>query len=50
MTEQTQPIAVINADAYWACLSTPNDLSGKYQIDLCNLSDGGCREAAQYGD
>ena len=39
MTEQTQPIVVVSADAYWACLTHQNEMSGKYQIDLCNLSD-----------
>ena len=28
----------IEADIMWAFLDTPNNLSGKYQVDLCNLS------------
>ena len=29
----------IKADIMWAYLSRTNDMSGKYQVDLCNLSD-----------
>jgi hypothetical protein len=29
----------IKADIMWAYLDKPNDMSGKYQVDLCNLSD-----------
>jgi len=32
-----KPIKV-QADIMWAFLDTPNQLSGKYQVDLCNLS------------
>lgn len=28
----------IEADLMWAFLDTPNQMSGKYQVDLCNLS------------
>ena len=28
----------IEADIMWAFLDTPNKMSGKYQVDLCNLS------------
>lgn len=28
----------IEADIMWAFLDTPNQMSGKYQVDLCNLS------------
>lgn len=28
----------IAADIMWAFLDTPNQMSGKYQVDLCNLS------------
>ena len=31
---------VVNADLYWANLSTVNEMSGKYQVDICNLSEG----------
>jgi hypothetical protein len=27
----------IEADLMWAFLDTPNTMSGKYQVDLCNL-------------
>jgi hypothetical protein len=37
--ENTQRIKV-KADIMWAYLDKPNDMSGKYQVDLCNLSDG----------
>ena len=29
----------IKADVMWAQLEQLNDMSGKYQVDLCNLSD-----------
>jgi len=35
--EQTKPLP-IQADLYWAALSEVNKLSGKYQVDLSNLS------------
>lgn len=44
-----QPIAIINADAYWACLTTINELSGKYQVDLCNLSDAAVEKLQSMG-
>jgi len=28
----------INAKVEWAFLNSPNEMSGKYQVDLCNLS------------
>ena len=31
--------AVIQGKAYWAKLSTPDQMSEKYQMDVCNLSD-----------
>lgn len=31
---------VINATAFWANLQSMNELSGKYQVDLGQLSDG----------
>jgi len=36
--ENTQRIK-LKADLMWAYLDKPNDMSGKYQVDLCNLSD-----------
>jgi len=38
MSEEKQRIK-INADVYWAQLNKINDMSGKYQVNLCNLSD-----------
>jgi hypothetical protein len=29
----------VKAEVMWAYLNKPNERSGKYQIDLCNLSD-----------
>ncbi len=37
--EEGKGLVKVVAKAMWACLSKPNDLSGKYQIDLCNLSE-----------
>ena len=36
--EQSQRVK-IKADVMWAYLDRQNDMSGKYQVDLCNLSD-----------
>jgi len=33
----TAPIK-LRADIMWAYLDTPNEMSNKYQVDLCNLS------------
>lgn len=30
----------VQAEIMWAFLDTPNQLSGKYQVDLCNLTKG----------
>ena len=35
--EQAKPLP-IQADIFWAALDEPNKLSGKYQVDLSNLS------------
>lgn len=29
----------VKAEVMWAYLNKPNEMSGKYQVDLCNLSD-----------
>lgn len=34
----TAPVK-IKATVMWACLDVPNDMSGKYEVDLCKLSD-----------
>jgi len=36
---ELKPVKV-QADIMWAFLDTPNQLSGKYQVDLCNLTKG----------
>tara|TARA_R110000803_G_scaffold1228_7_gene4033 strand:- start:726 stop:1139 length:414 start_codon:yes stop_codon:yes gene_type:complete len=30
---------VVTADVYWANLNRVNEMSGKFQVELCNLSD-----------
>ena len=35
---ETKPVKV-QAEVMWAFLDQPNQLSGKYQVDLCNLSE-----------
>jgi hypothetical protein len=37
--EQAQQRVKIKADIMWANFDKPNEMSGKYQVDLCNLSD-----------
>ena len=39
----------IEADIMWASLDTPNPMSGKYQVDLCNLSDKAIRALEDIG-
>ena len=39
----------IEADIMWASLTTPNKMSGKYQVDLCNLSDNAIRALEDQG-
>ena len=33
------PLTLKGVTLYWASLNKPNELSGKYQVDLCNLSE-----------
>ena len=35
---KTKPV-IASADIYWANLEKKNEMSGKYQVDLCNLSE-----------
>lgn len=35
----SKPVKV-QGDIMWAFLDTPNKMSGKYQVDICNLSKG----------
>lgn len=39
----------IEADIMWAFLDTPNNMSGKYQVDLCNLSKSAIKALEDYG-
>lgn len=39
----------INATLEWANLSIPNEMSGKYQVDLCNLSDAAVAALSEMG-
>jgi len=41
--------AVIQGKAYWAKLSTPDSMSDKYQIDVCNLSDDTINNLKKHG-
>lgn len=36
---ESKPLKV-QAEIMWAFLDTPNKMSGKYQVDLCNLTKG----------
>ncbi len=40
---------VVKGIAQWASLSKPNDMSGKYQIDVCNLSKGDVAQLKKQG-
>jgi hypothetical protein len=39
----------IEADLMWAFLDTPNTMSGKYQVDLCNLSKNAIKALEEVG-
>jgi hypothetical protein len=39
----------IEADLMWAFLDTPNQMSGKYQVDLCNLSKNTIKALEEMG-
>lgn len=45
MTEKIK----INATIEWANLSEPNSMSGKFQVDLCNLSDSAVEGLSEMG-
>ena len=40
---------VINATLFWAQLQNKNDLSGKFQVDLCDLSPKAVEQITQMG-
>ena len=46
--EQTKPLP-IQADIFWAALDEPNKLSGKYQVDLSNLSKDAVKTLMEMG-
>lgn len=39
----------MKCDLYWAQLNKVNDMSGKYQVDLCNLSDAAVKALEDMG-
>lgn len=39
----------IEAEIMWAFLDTPNEMSGKYQVDLCNLSSNAVKALEDMG-
>lgn len=39
----------LKATIYWASLDKVNDLSGKYQVDLCNLTEGAVTALKELG-
>jgi hypothetical protein len=39
----------IKADVMWAYMDKPNEMSGKYQVDLCNLSDAAVKALEDMG-
>ena len=46
--EQTQRVK-IKADVMWAYLDRQNEMSGKYQVELCNLSDAAVNALEEMG-
>jgi hypothetical protein len=48
MTDEIKRIK-IKCDLYWAQLHKVNDMSGKYQVNLCNLSDAACAALEEMG-
>lgn len=44
----TKPL-VVEAELMWAFLDTPNEMSGSYQVDLCNLSDKAVKDLKAMG-
>ena len=39
----------IQAEVMWAFFDKPNEMSGKFQADLCNLSDGAVKALEEMG-
>ena len=48
MSDKPKPIT-INTTLYWANLTTKNEMSGKYQVDLGQLSDAAVEALQQRG-
>lgn len=46
--ENVKPVTV-NATLYWANLSSKNEMSGKYQVDMSNLSDAAVQALEEHG-
>lgn len=40
---------VVKATLFWPCLSHKNEMSGKYQVDLANLTDTAVKEIEMRG-
>lgn len=39
----------VGGSVMWACTNKPNEMSGKYQFDLCNLSKAACTALENLG-
>lgn len=48
MTDTIKPV-VVACDVFWAFTNKPNNLSNKYQVDLCNLSDKAVEQLEEMG-
>lgn len=49
MTKAMNPIVKIKAKTMWANLYKVNEMSNKYQVDLCQLSDSAVRALEDMG-
>jgi hypothetical protein len=47
--ENNQEVIKFNATLEWANLTSPNEMSGKYQVDLCCLSDKAAKALESMG-
>jgi hypothetical protein len=48
MSEE-KTVIKIKCDIYWAQHNKVNDMSGKYQLNLCNLSEAACAALEEMG-
>ena len=46
---ENTPRVKVKAELMWASLDRPNEMSGKYQVDLCNLSDAAVKAFEDMG-